>query len=163
MSVIITGQGKPKTTAEGLIWTGGCYGGVIQHCESYENEGYGYALVQWETGNIWSNDTVRNNISTNDARNIQSGAFTLWGADSKHKVTNAEVYGNAITMDKPGQALVIFGKNFSNVQIHDNSFCVVAPATFSAISSTGVILSNNSFPCLVLSVKTGSFNVKRIS
>lgn len=156
-------SGKTKNDGGGFDMDGGCYGGVIQHCESYENEGYGYALVQWETGNAWSNDTVRNNTSTNDARNIQSGAFTLWGADSKHKVTNAEVYGNAVTMDKPGQALVIFGNNFSNVQIHDNSFCVVAPATFSATSSTRVILSNNTFPCLVLSIKTSSFNVKRIS
>ena len=154
--------GATKIDGGGFDIDGGCYGGVIQECDSYENEGCGYGFFQWTTGNAWSNDTVRNNTSTNDARNTKYGAFTFWGAGSSYRVTNAEVYGNRVSMDKQGQALTFIGNNFYNVQIHDNAFCIVAPATFYTTMSTKVTTANNSFPCLVLSVRTGSFNVKRI-
>ena len=154
--------GTVKIDGGGFDIDGGCFGSVIQNCDSYENEGCGYGFFQWNTGNKWSNDTVRNNTSTNDGRNIKYGALTFWGAGSGYKVTNAEIYGNRISMDKAGQALTFIGNNYSNVQIHDNFFCMVSPANFYTTLSPNVTLTNNSFPCLVLSVKTGSFNVKRI-
>ncbi len=154
--------GATKIDGGGFDIDGGCYGSVIQGCDSYENEGAGYGLFQWQTGNKWSNDTLRNNTSTNDGRNTKYGAFTFWGAGTNFKVTNAEVYGNRVSLDKTGFVLTFLGNNFSNVQVHDNAFCVVAPGDFYANLSSNVTLTNNSFPCLVLSVRTGSFNVKRI-
>lgn len=154
--------GGAKMDGGGFDIDGGCYGSVIQECDSYENEGAGYALFQWTTNNIWSNDTVRNNTSTNDGRNSKYGALTLWGASSTYRVKNAEVYGNRISMDKQGQAIVFLGNNFSNINIHDNAFCVVSPASMYTTLSPNVSLNNNSFPCMVLSIRTGSFTVKRV-
>jgi hypothetical protein len=155
--------GSTKRDGGGFDIDGGCYGSVIQNCDSYENEGAGYGLFQWSTGNKWSNDTVRNNTSTNDGRNTLYGAFSFWGESSNYKVTNAEVYGNRVTLDKTGYVLTFFGNNFSNIQVHDNAFCITPPGAIYSTLSTNVTLTNNSFPCMVLSIRTGSFNVKRIS
>ena len=154
--------GPAKTDGGGFDIDGGSYGGVIQNCDSYENEGTGYGLFQWETGNKWSNDTIRNCTSTNDGRNTKYGAFTFWGASPKYQITNAEIYGNRVSIDKAGKALSFLGNYFSNVNIHDNTFCIVSPAVMYTTLASKVTLSNNTFPCMVLSVRTGSFNVKRV-
>ncbi|MES2649757.1 MAG: right-handed parallel beta-helix repeat-containing protein [Bacteroidota bacterium] len=155
--------GPARTDGGGFDIDGGTYGSVIQHCDSYENEGTGYGLFQWTTGNKWSNDTIRNCTSFNDGRNTKYGAFTFWGASPNHKVTNAEIYGNRVTVDKAGKALSFLGNYFSNVNVHDNEFCIVSPAVLYTTLASNVTLSNNTFPCQVLSVRTGSFKVKRIS
>src|SRR5699024_8818888 len=72
--------GKAKKDGGGFDIDGGCFGCVIQYCDSYENEGAGYGLFQWQTGNAWKYDTVRYNNSTNDGRNPLYGSITLWGA-----------------------------------------------------------------------------------
>lgn len=155
--------GSTRMNGGGFDINGGCYGGVIQECDSYENEGAGYGFFQSATGNQWSNDTVRNNTSTNDARNSAYGAFTFQGGGSAFKVTNAQVYGNRVSMDKAGQVLSFKGEDFYNVYIRDNAFCVLAPATFYTYLSANVNTLNNTFPCQVLSIRTGSLKVKRIS
>lgn len=155
--------GAPLKDGGGFDIDGGCYGSVIQNCDSYENEGAGYGFFQWSTGNKWSNDTVRNCTSTNDGRNPKYGAFSFWGSSASYKVTNAEIFGNRVTLDKAGTSITFFGNNFSNIQVHDNAFCITPPGVLYTTLASTVTLSNNSFPCQVLSIKTGSFNVKRIS
>lgn len=140
-------SGPSKKDGGGFDIDGGCYGCVIQYCESYENEGAGYGLFQWETGNQWSNDTIRYNNSFNDGRNEGYGAVTFWGVDSLHPVTNAQVYGNTIKLNKKGAALFFIGKNFENIQVHDNNFCIEHPAVYTPSIPVKVAITNSNINC----------------
>jgi hypothetical protein len=139
--------GKAKKDGGGFDIDGGSFGCVIQYCESYENEGAGYALFQWQTGNPWIYDTVRFNNSTNDARNSEYGSITFWGAGSNYKIKEAQVYGNKIKMDKPGKALVFMENNFSNVHIYNNEFCLQDEAVYASAIASKVTVSGSIFKC----------------
>ncbi|CAN5456958.1 hypothetical protein BH10BAC3_BH10BAC3_34120 [soil metagenome] len=128
---------------------------VIQNCESYENEGAGYGLYQAATANSWEYDTIRNNISTNDGRNYGIyGAITFWGVTGSYKVTKAQVYGNQVNMTKTGYGLIFLNNNLTDVQVHDNVFCLEPPASYlnygavTPIPSNATVL-NSTFPCTV--------------
>lgn len=143
--------GKYKHDGGGFDLDQGTYGCVIQYCESYENEGAGYGIYQAPTTNSWSNDTVRYNKSTNDGRNYDVyGAFTFWGASGSYKINKAEIYGNQISMSKPGYGLIFLNNNLLDVNISDNTFCLEGQASYlkNAIPSS-VNVINSSFPCSV--------------
>jgi hypothetical protein len=133
----------------------GSYGCVIQYCESYENEGAGYGLYQAPTPNPWSNDTIRYNTSVNDGRNTQYySPITFWGQNSNYKVKNAQVYGNTITMNKPGYALNFINTFLDSAMIYNNSFCIEPPASFLNYTAEfpvprSAMIFNNTFPCTV--------------
>jgi hypothetical protein len=155
--------GLSQTDGGGFGLNGGSYGSAIQFCDSYDNDGYGYGFIQRETSLVWSNDTVRNCTSTNDAiNNTKYGSFTFYGTSSAYTVANAEVFGNRAGLDRAGSIIKLIGSNFSNIKIRQNAFCIVPPAVLYTSVSPNVVLTANTFPCLILSIKTGSFKVKRI-
>ncbi|MES2645261.1 MAG: T9SS type A sorting domain-containing protein [Bacteroidota bacterium] len=139
--------GKAKKDGGGFDLDGGSFGCVIQYCNSYENEGAGYSLFQWQTGNPWKYDTIRYNNSTNDGRNSSYGSITCWGFGKNYKVNEAQVYGNKIKMDKPGNAMVFLDNHFSNVHIYDNEFCLENGATYSPGIASKVTVSGSKFKC----------------
>jgi hypothetical protein len=147
--------GPGKRDGGGFDLDQGAYGCVIQNCQSYENEGAGYGLYQAPTVHEWSNDTVRNNTSLNDGRNYGIyGAITFWGSGATYRVTNAQVYGNHITMSKTGYGLVFLNNNLTNVQLNNNEFCLTAPASYLNYNSPYLIpsnatVTNSTFPCTV--------------
>ena len=145
--------GVTKVDGGGFDIDGGCYGCTIEGCASFFNEGCGYGLFQWQTVNDWSNNTIRNCSSDGDAYNTRYGAFTLWGAGGSHKVTNAEIYGNRITMNT-GWAIKTIGSNMEDIRIHDNSFCLTSTAKQYNTLPSSITVTNSIFPCTVLALDT---------
>ena len=64
---------------------------TIQYSYSHNNDGAGFLLDQNTADNNWSSNTLRYNVSENDARKISFGAITLYG-----RVDKAEIYGNTV-------------------------------------------------------------------
>ncbi len=148
--------GTTRIDGGGFDIDGGSFGCVIQDCDSYENEGAGFGLFNWETKNIWSNDTIRNCTSTNDGKNPRYGAFSFWSAGSKYPLINCEIYGNRIYKNS-GAMITYLGGTYVNINIHDNEFCLTTtPALFATTTPGGVTLTNNGNSCLVLSIDTTS-------
>lgn len=139
--------GTGKKDGGGFDIDGGSYGCVIQYCNSYENEGAGYGLFQWKTGNAWSNDTLRYNTSTNDGINPSYGSITCWGASPAHKVTNAQVYGNNINLEKKGKALGFQGNNVSRIHVYNNQVCLKGKAIFHQPLPADVSVHDNKLAC----------------
>lgn len=155
--------GKTRQDGGGFDIDGGSQNCIIQNCDSYNNEGAGYGLYQWQTKNPWSNNIIRNNSSTNDGLNTKYGAFTIWGAGTSYKVTNAEIYGNRVVKESAVKCAVItwIGSSFSNIRIHDNSFCIKPPVIVSATPPSTISITNNSNPCVSVAkvAETSSFTV----
>ncbi len=147
--------GPGKKDGGGFDLDQGAYGCVIQYCDSYDNQGAGYGLYQAPSANPWSNDTIRYNTSTNDASNYGVyGAITFWGAGPTYKVTNAEVYANQVNMSKSGYALFFLNNNLTNINVHDNIFCLQQPSSYLNYNGLYPIASNatvykSTFPCAV--------------
>lgn len=146
--------GTGKKDGGGFDIDGGSSNCIIQNCDSYDNEGAGYGLFNWETNNLWKDNIIRNCTSNFDGKNKQYGAFSFWGASSSYKVSNAKVYGNKATTDS-GALLTFFGNSFSNIEIFNNEFCVSPPAVvYKDPLPAGINVYNNTNPCLILAIDT---------
>lgn len=155
--------GPGKRDGGGFDIDGGASYSTVQFCESYENEGAGYGLYNWQTNNPWTNDTIRNNTSVNDGRNSNIyGGITLWSVNNTYKLVNGAVYNNKITLNVTGTGLKFLSNSFSNMNIHDNEFCLTSPAIYTnGIVSTATV-TNSTFPCSILPLINRSFKVIRI-
>lgn len=70
----------------GFDLDGGVTNSIIQYCLSYENEGAGYGIFEYNGATKWKNNTVRYCISINDGRKTEyaSGMYIWngWSVDS---------------------------------------------------------------------------------
>jgi hypothetical protein len=85
----------------GYDFDGGITNSVIQYCLSYENEGSGIGLFQYDNAGPWENNTIRYNISINDG-NVSSAkaGIYIWSANKTNKLKNCRVYNNTIYNSK---------------------------------------------------------------
>jgi hypothetical protein len=85
----------------GFDFDGGITNSVIQYCLSYENEGSGIGLFQFDNAGPWENNTIRYNISINDGSvsAAKSGIY-IWSANKVDKLKNCKVYNNTIYNSK---------------------------------------------------------------
>lgn len=116
----------------GFDLDGGSQYCTIQYCYSHDNEGYGFALVEYGSPNEFTGNTIRYNISQNDARKNGNGAIALYAEDNLHRVKNSEIYNNTIYADannltngRPA-AISILTQNYSGVKIRNNIFYVLS-------------------------------------
>ncbi|MES2648763.1 MAG: hypothetical protein V4717_17940 [Bacteroidota bacterium] len=146
--------GLGKRDGGGFDIDQGSYGCVVQYCNSYENTGAGYGLYQAPSVNTFAYDTIRYNTSTNDGRNYSVyGAFTFWGFNRFNILTTTQVYGNQINMNKPGYAITFLNNFMSDIDVHDNKFCIDPPGSYInyvtyPIPSTAAVY-NDTFSCSV--------------
>ena len=167
------------------IWMWMCKNGVIQHCESHhnraglltdgggfdidggssncimqynyshDNEGAGFLLAEYGADLPFTNNTVRFNISENDARKNSYGGVTVWGVDSLHRVNDCYVYNNTIYLtdsnivDGVPAAVALFGNNFKHVLIANNIVCASSLTsllrTDSAVDTSIVYFAGNNY------------------
>lgn len=70
----------------GFDLDGGVTNSIIQYCLSYENEGAGYGIFEYNGAGKWKNNTVRYCISINDGRKTENASgmyiWNGWNADS---------------------------------------------------------------------------------
>jgi hypothetical protein len=128
---------------------------TIQYCYSHDNEGAGFALVEYGSANEFIGNTIRYNVSQNDGRKNSFSGILLFAVDSQHPVKNSEVYNNTVyanalslTDGKPS-ALSILSKNFSNVNVRNNIFYVTAGVdlvnSVYSLSTSEIYLQNNNY------------------
>ncbi|MHC4592173.1 MAG: right-handed parallel beta-helix repeat-containing protein, partial [Planctomycetota bacterium] len=80
---------SPGLDGGGFDLDGGVTNGVLQYNLSFENEGYGYLLCQYDGANDLQNLTVRYNISQNDQ-------YGICVAAGDPNVSGMEIYNNTI-------------------------------------------------------------------
>ncbi|HEU0112139.1 MAG TPA: right-handed parallel beta-helix repeat-containing protein [Flavisolibacter sp.] len=109
---------------------GGSENCIIQYCYSHDNEGPGYALVEFGSPNVFTNNIIRYNISQNDGRKNGYGALIFYGEDNDHRISNCQVYnntfyvnGNNLVSGKPSAVEVI--SNFMDgISVKNNIFYI---------------------------------------
>lgn len=111
---------------------GGAQYCIIQYCYSHDNEGAGFALVEYGSPNPFIGNIIRYNISQNDGRKNNFSGIILFAVDAQHPIKNSEVYNNTVylnasnlTNGKPS-AISILSKNFESTSVRNNIFYVTA-------------------------------------
>ena len=139
----------------GFDLDGGCQSCIVQYCYSHDNEGYGFALVEYGSPNQFTGNVVRYNISQSDGRKNSYGAIALYAADNTHLIKNSEIYNNTLYVDnnnltdgKPS-AVDILTSNYSGVTIRNNIFFVSNGvdmiASETALSTAQVYFAANNY------------------
>jgi hypothetical protein len=87
-------------------WDGGAFdldGGVtnsiIQYNQSYDNDGAGLLLGQFDGANAMSKNLFRYNLSVNDGRG-KYGGITVWGANPAEIAYSAVFHNNTVVVDQ---------------------------------------------------------------
>lgn len=103
---------KNKTSTGGLDgggfdFDGGVTNSVIQYCLSYDNQGAGYGIYQWDGASSWYNNTIRYSISLNDSKSDVYGSMAVLNSstDGAH-FKGLRVYNNLFYNEK--QAIIKF-------------------------------------------------------
>jgi hypothetical protein len=78
---------------------GGTTNSIVQYNRSYDNDGAGYLLAQFDGAKPMSNNVFRYNLSVNDGRG-DFGGITVLGADSSDVAKAAVFHNNTIVVDK---------------------------------------------------------------
>jgi len=85
----------------GFDFDGGITNSVLQYCLSYENEGSGIGLFQYNSASLWSNNIVRYNISINDGNvSAAKAGIYIWNLSSKDNLQQCYIYNNTIYNNK---------------------------------------------------------------
>jgi hypothetical protein len=90
----------------GFDLDGGVTNSTIEYCLSYENEGAGFGIFQYEGASNWYNNTIRYNISENDGNvsNAQAGVY-IWNGPRDEKQMKDLYFHNNIIYNTKGAAL----------------------------------------------------------
>jgi len=89
----------------GFDFDGGMTNSVMQYNYSYDNNGVGYGLFQYEGTTVWENNIIRFNISYNDGDGREFAGIYIWTAEpEKDLLRNCRIYNNVI-VNELGNAL----------------------------------------------------------
>ncbi|GAB4404444.1 MAG: hypothetical protein OHK0039_04600 [Bacteroidia bacterium] len=83
----------------GFDLDGGVTASVIQYCLSYENDGTGYGLFQFEGALPWVGNTVRYCISENDGQTGKPSVLLWNGSSNPDDLRGCELYHNVFRND----------------------------------------------------------------
>jgi len=81
----------------GFDFDGGITNSVIQYCLSYDNQGSGIGLFQYNNASPWENNIIRYNISINDGNvsDAKAGNY-IWNQSPSNNLKNCAIYNNTI-------------------------------------------------------------------
>lgn len=119
----------------GFDLDGGVSNSIIKNCTSYNNEGAGYLICEFGSGNAFTNNVVEHNTSKNDGLKNSYGGITVAGAGKESPVTNTVVRYNRIhvqakdVVDGQPSALYFSGGDYKNISVYNNEFSVEDGAT----------------------------------
>lgn len=114
----------------GFDLDGGVSNSAIKNCKSYSNEGAGYLICEFGSGNSYTNNIVEHNTSINDGLKNSYGAITIAGAGKSDPVMNTIVQYNHITVQAKNlingtpSALYFSGTDYKNIVIRYNKFII---------------------------------------
>jgi len=84
---------------------------TMQYNYSHDNDGHGFQLNQWRNDSIFTNNTIRYNITQNDGRKNNYAGIEAWG-----KVLNSSFYNNTIYTSPSSE-----GGSPSGIKVHNSS------------------------------------------
>jgi hypothetical protein len=86
----------------GFDLDGGVTNSVIQYCLSYENEGSGYGIFQYNGAGNWYNNTIRYCVSENDGAvsAAHAGVFIWNSSRDTNQFRNCFFYNNVVYNEK---------------------------------------------------------------
>lgn len=108
----------------GFDLDGGVTNSIIQYCLSFENEGSGFGIFQYNGASKWNNNTIRFNISENDGlvSTAHAGIYIWNGGGIAEDFTNCYIYNNTIYNDK-GAAIRYSNESArTKFYYHNNAF-----------------------------------------
>ena len=130
----------------GFDFDGGVTNSTLQYNYSHDNDGPGYAVVQYSGARASRNNTVRYNISQNDGRKNSMAGIQLWNGGSG--VQNVNIFNNTVFMSPSGswhpKALWLQSAT-KNVSVRDNILLTTGnvPAIQAVSEQSGVSVQGN--------------------
>jgi hypothetical protein len=130
----------------GFDLDGGTQNCIMQYNYSHDNEGSGYEIAQYVGAAPMLNNTIRYNISQNDARKNLCGGILLWGGDP---FTGCDIYNNTIYSSnrnlRPSASpscIFLFGSNFTGVHVWNNIFYSVGVPLINSTGTADTSIAN---------------------
>lgn len=131
----------------GFDLDGGDTNCLVQYNYSHNNDGPGYGLFQFSGARRWNNNTVRFNISENDARKNNYGAIDLWNGGSG--IGGAQIYNNTLYVSpSSGTARGVFVQNpVGSVGIRNNIIQTVGGVLLADVEGkqSGLVFQGNDY------------------
>jgi len=127
----------------GFDLDGGITNSVIRNCISYENEGSGYGLFQYDGASPWKNNIIKNNVSWNDGRvSAARAGIYVWNASgAADQLSTCTIVDNLIFNEKGTAINYATDSNHEKFQFLDNIF--VCDTIFFKGISTGSFFDHN--------------------
>lgn len=131
---------QTNSTADGggFDLDGGDTNCTLQYNYSHGNAGAGFGVFQFSGARPYGNNTVRYNVSENDARKNDYGAITAWGYNST-SLKNVEIYGNTVYVSPSGSTApkaVYLMSGTQNVHFRNNIFQTTGGAQLAYLKGT---------------------------
>jgi hypothetical protein len=119
---------------------GGVTNSVVQYNQSYDNDGAGLLLAQFQFADPMSQNVFRYNLSVNDGRD-QYGGITIWGASANDLAQSAVFHNNTIVVDRNvapnARGPVWFlGQQHDDVTLANNAFVALDGASLVSGATT---------------------------
>jgi hypothetical protein len=141
---------QTNSTADGggFDFDGGVTNSVMQYNYSHDNAGPGYGIYQFSGARAFHDNTVRYNISANDARKNNYGAIDFWNGGSG--ISNVNVYNNTVYVAPAAGAApkaLRFASGTTNVAIRNNIFQTAGGVQLADIGAkqTNLLLQGNDY------------------
>ncbi len=121
---------------------GGATNAIIQYCYSYNNEGPGYLIAEFDQAPPLANATLRYNVSWGDGRrtaNNMAAGFHFWkGSGQSSTLSNIRVYNNLVYSNATGRPGMMYQSGaMSNIEFNNNVFIVSGGQKFVTVSNDG--------------------------
>jgi Right handed beta helix region len=130
---------------------GGTTNSVFQYNRSYDNDGAGMLLAEYNGADPMSNNVYRYNLSVNDGKGAYGG-ITIWGNDSTRLAQSAVFHNNTVVVDRNFSSTVkgavwFLGGNHKNVELINNTFVALngAPLIAGDTSTSQSSIIGNSY------------------
>ena len=131
---------------------------MIQYCLSYENDGSGIGIFQYNGASPWKNNTLRFNISENDGlvSTAHAGIYIWNGSNDANQFADCFIYNNVI-YNAPGTAIRFAEESKRKSFNYYNNVFVGKDELTKGLSVNDMFLGNNWW-----SLTRGGFNMKGI-
>jgi hypothetical protein len=143
---------KTNSTADGggFDLDGGVTNSIVQYNYSHDNAGPGYGIFQFQGARPFRNNTLRYNISQNDARKNSYGAISFWNGNGGNGINGVDVYNNTIFISPAPTGTpkaLQFMTGTTNVRIRNNIFQTTGGLMIAEIPAkhTGLVFQGNDY------------------
>lgn len=128
----------------GFDLDGGVTNSIIQYCLSYENEGSGFGIFQYEGAGKWNNNTIRYCISENDGSvsPAHAGVFIWNSSRDTSQFRNCYFYNNIVYNSRGAAISYEPSSENSGFRFYNNIF-VAKDSLIIGKETNSVYLGNN--------------------